>query len=74
MEIDERWLSVKSEPGESRLSWDAVERVDETDAHIFIRIGSMTGHAVPKWAFETDGRAREFFDAACEFQRRAGFS
>jgi hypothetical protein len=74
MEIDERGLSVKSEMGESRLSWDAVERVDETDAHIFIYVGSLTGHTVPKWAFESNGRAREFFEAASEFQRRAEFS
>lgn len=74
MEIDERGMSVRSEMGESRLSWDAVERVDETDAHIFIYVGSLTGHAVPKWAFESNGRAREFFEAACEFQRRAEFS
>jgi hypothetical protein len=74
MEIDERALSVKTEMGESRLSWDAVERIDETDAHIFIQLGSLTGYAVPKWAFESNGRAREFFEAACEFQRRAEFS
>lgn len=74
MEIGERGLSVSSELGESRLSWDAVEAVDETEAHIFIRLGSMAGHAVPKWAFESDGRAREFFEAAREFQRRAEFS
>lgn len=74
MEIDERGVSVRSEMGESRLSWDAVERVDETDAHIFIYVGSLTGHAVPKWAFESNGRAREFFEAASEFQRRAEFS
>ena len=74
MRIDERGLSVSSELGESRLAWGAVERVDQTDAHIFIHLGSMAGHAVPKWAFETDGRAREFFEAASEFQRRAEFS
>ena len=74
MEIEERALSVKSELGESRLGWDAVERVTETEAHIFIQLSSLTGYAVPKWAFESNGRAREFFEAASEFQRRAEFS
>src|SRR5215204_1031068 len=54
MEIDERGLSVRTEMGESRLAWGAVERVEQTDAHIFIQLGSLTGHAVPKWAFESN--------------------
>ena len=74
MEIDEAGLNVKTDLGESRLAWGAVERVEETESHIFIRIGSMTGHVVPKWAFESRRHAEEFFAAAAEFQRRAEFS
>lgn len=74
MELDEAGLRVRSDLGESRLAWGAVERVEETDGHIFIGVGSMTGHVIPKWAFESRRHAEEFFAAAAEFQRRAEFS
>jgi hypothetical protein len=74
MEIDGAGLRVRSAGGESRLAWETIERVDETDAHVFIRIGSTAQHVVPKWAFESRRRAEEFVEAARCFQRRAEFS
>lgn len=74
MELDEACVSVKNDLGESRVAWGAVERVEETDGHIFIILGSMTAHTIPKWAFESRRHAEEFFAAAAEFQRRAEYS
>jgi hypothetical protein len=74
MEIDERGLRVTSEMSESRLAWDAVERVEQTADHIFIYVTSMSAHIIPKWAFESRGQAEWFFESASECQRRAGFS
>jgi hypothetical protein len=74
MEIDAGGLRVWSAHGESRLTWETVERVDETAAHLFIRIGSTAQHVIPKWAFESRRRADEFVETARCFQRRAEFS
>lgn len=74
MEIDEGGLHVTSGLGESRLSWDAVERVEETADHIFIYVTSMSSHVIPKWAFESRGQAEQFFVKAAECQRRAALS
>jgi hypothetical protein len=74
LEIDEGGLHVTSGMGESRLSWDAVERVEETADHIFIYVTSLSSHVIPKWAFESRGQAEQFFVKAAECQRRAAFS
>jgi hypothetical protein len=74
MEMDERGLRVTTEMSESRLAWDAVERVEETADHIFIYVTSMSSHVIPKWAFESRGEAEQFFVKAAECQRRAAFS
>lgn len=71
MKIDEGGFRVASDLGDSRVNWTVVERVEETEAHIFIMIGSMSVYAVPKWAFETKRRAEDFFEAAQTFHRRA---
>lgn len=71
MVLDDGGFRVASELGESLVKWGVVERVEESEAHIFITIGSMTTYAVPKWAFETKRRAEEFFEAAQTFHRRS---
>ncbi|HEY0078381.1 MAG TPA: YcxB family protein [Pyrinomonadaceae bacterium] len=71
MSLDETGLNVRSGIGESRLAWSAVERVEETETHIYIYIGALTAYVVPKWAFATRREAEDFFDAARSFQRRA---
>ena len=71
MSLEETGIKVRSELGESRLAWSAVERVEETETHIYIYIGALTAHVIPKWAFNTRREAEDFFDAARSFQRRA---
>lgn len=73
-EIDNEGLRVKSEMSDSRLVWAAVERVEETADHIYIYIGSMNAHIIPKWAFETRSQAEQFFSTAFENQRRSEYS
>jgi hypothetical protein len=57
--------------GDQRVLWRGVERVEQTDAHIFVYIGSATAFVVPKWAFATEREAQEFFQAARTYQMRA---
>lgn len=57
--------------GDQRVLWRGVERVEQTDAHIFVYTGSAMAFVVPKWAFATEREAQEFFQAAHTHQMRA---
>ena len=70
MSIDEGGLSISSELAQARVSWVMVERVEQTRQHIFLYVGSMTAHVIPKWAFDSEQKAEDFFQAAQAFQKK----
>lgn len=69
--IDGDSLHESTEVGEQRVIWRGVERVEETGEHIFIYTAPATAHVIPKWAFATEGEAKEFFEAARTYHLHA---
>jgi hypothetical protein len=69
LSIDKHGVASSSSVGESRVSWEAVERVEETERHIFLYVTSTSAHVIPKWAFETRQGAEDFAAAARSYQQ-----
>jgi YcxB-like protein len=63
LEIDDRGLVERTEAGESRVIWRAVERIAETEEYAFIYLSSVTAHVIPKQAV-TGGDANAFIARA----------
>lgn len=66
--IDEAGLVDRTSVTETRTSWEGVERVVQTDAHIFIYVSATSAHVIPKSAFATPQQAQEFFELARKYQ------
>jgi len=56
-----RW---KSERGEGRTAWNAVNRIVETKSHIYLFIDRAAAHVVPKRCFSSEAAALEFAEDA----------
>lgn len=70
LEIDDQGIVERTEVGEARQSWRAVERIEESDDHAFIYVSSMMAHVIPKRAVET-GDVQAFLSQAKEWWRAA---
>ncbi len=57
-------LTETSEVGETRTTWQGVERIAESDSHIFLYIGAYQAHTIPKRAFPSAHDAAEFVRVA----------
>ena len=62
MALTEVGVEEISEHGESRSSWNSIERIDETANHIYIFISSMNAYLVPIRAFEGRTQKDEFME------------
>ena len=47
LELDDEWLTSRSNVIESRHKWSVVKRIDVTDAYAFLYISSIQAHIVP---------------------------
>lgn len=70
LEVDASGLVERTEVNETRQSWQGVERIVETDEHVFIYVSSLMGHVIPKRSVvsgDVDGfieKAKQFWSAA----------
>jgi len=62
--IDAEGIREISAVGESRTSWEGVERIDQSDEYVFLYIGSVMAHVIPKRAFVGDHEATRFYEQA----------
>jgi hypothetical protein len=53
------------------LRWAGVERVDETETHIFIYDSTTSAHVIPKRFFASPAQAQAFYHAAKTYGDRA---
>lgn len=53
-------VEQESNTGESKTSWNGIERIDETKEYIYIYIGAMNAYLVPNRAFDDDAQRAEF--------------
>lgn len=60
--LDEDGMLETTAKGESKISWDAVEKVEETDGYIYIYISSVNAYVIPVRAFESEGHRNGFLD------------
>jgi hypothetical protein len=67
IEIRSDGIHERTDVNDSRQSWAAVERVAESDRYIFIYIGPMLAHIIPKAAFASAEEAASFFSQARSF-------
>jgi hypothetical protein len=53
-----------SDVGESRTSWDGIERIEENDKYFFLYTSAVMAHVIPKRAFLNEGESAEFLHLA----------
>lgn len=58
--VNEEGIIEESENGESKINWSGVEKVIETEKHIFIYISSISAYIIPKSTFEDEDIKNEF--------------
>jgi len=68
LEIKDEGLVERSEFGEQKTTWQAVERIASTDKHTFLYVGSLMAHVIPHERV-TEGDYQAFVHEA--EQRRA---
>lgn len=61
LELTDDEILSKSLIGESKLKWDAIERLEETDDYIFLYISSVSAITIPKQIVESDVPNPEIF-------------
>lgn len=66
LEIDDQGIVERTDVGEARHAWRAVERIEESDDHVFIYVSSMMAHVIPKRAVKT-GDVQAFLSQAKEW-------
>jgi hypothetical protein len=65
--LDQGGIVESSNTGESKTSWTAVERVEETNKYIFIYVSSVNAYIVPARAFADLKQKKEFIDILKEY-------
>lgn len=72
MTLSPNELAYRSEWGHGVLYWPVVERIDETENHVFVFVSSMYAFAIPKRDFETVQECEEFVQTARRYREEAG--
>ena len=62
--IDPEGVTERSVVGESRTAWSGVERVDDDNQNIYLFVGPVQAHVIPKRAFENSDDADAFLQMA----------
>ena len=66
--IEPKGVSEKSAVGESTTNWIGVERIEQDEKYLFIYIGPLQAHIIPKRAFASGQEADEFFELAQSYR------
>lgn len=66
--ISKEGLLEKSSIGESKVKWNQVDKVEETEEYIYIYISSISAHIIPKRVFRDENESRLFIKEIEKFQ------
>jgi hypothetical protein len=47
LELNDKFLTERTDVNESRHAWSAINRIEETDEHAFLYISSLQAHVIP---------------------------
>ncbi len=64
MTLSKDGLVETCDVGESRSTWNGVERVEADDEYVYLYIGSCQAHVIPRRAFASEADATEFIKVA----------
>lgn len=70
LKVDDEGVFETTEVNTSLSKWQAVEKVEENDKHIFIFKNSVDAHVIPKRCFASSEEAQSFFASAQNFFQR----
>lgn len=62
--IDKDGVTEISDVSESHIAWRGVEKIEENDKYVFLYIGSLIAHIIPKRAFLNKQEETEFTQLA----------
>jgi hypothetical protein len=62
--IDSEGVLEISDVGESRTMWSGIEKIEENDQYVFIYVGALQAHIIPKRAFMSENEAARFSQLA----------
>ena len=62
--IDAEGVTERSAVGESRTTWNGIERIDDDSQNIYLYTGPLVAHVIPKRAFRTREDADAFLQSA----------
>ena len=62
IELDDAGFTVRGKSIQTRYSWDAARFVEEDSDHIYILVDNGAGFPIPKAAFSSADRMRDFLD------------
>ncbi|HLC49430.1 MAG TPA: YcxB family protein [Candidatus Andersenbacteria bacterium] len=60
--IDENGLHLKSEQSEGSHTWRVVEAIEQSEKYLFIFLGKLSAHVIPKSSFNSPNAARVFYE------------
>lgn len=61
-------VSERTAVGESRIAWSGIERIEDDDEYLFLYIGPLVAHVIPKRAFKTAEDANAFLHQAQSYR------
>ena len=64
MVIDPEGVTERSVVGESKTTWSGIEKIVHDDKYIYLYIGSLQAHVIPKRAFQNPDDAETFLQLA----------
>jgi hypothetical protein len=68
VELSEEYLIDRGAYGESKVRWSNVERVEQTEDHLFLYTSAICAHIIPRRAFRDADRERAFLREVEEFR------
>ena len=69
--MNEKEVIESTDVGQSRTSWIGVDRVEQSDEHIFIYTTPHAAHLIPKRSFASGSAAESFWEAAKLYKHAA---
>ena len=72
LQVDPDGLTDATAAGEARARWMAVERVVETASHIYLFVGALLAHIIPKRAFAGPEEVSDFIATVNRYRSQHG--
>jgi len=70
--ISPEGLFSKTQAGESKINWPAVNKVVQSDTAVYLYISAANAIAIPKKAFPTGQELQEFLDEVDTYRTQSG--